>query len=69
MSDRSAGPTCYNGWMRHTTTVVIGLVIMVALIVGLDVAVLRHHFALRLGVNVAIVALFALAYVLLRRHV
>ncbi|WP_310963869.1 hypothetical protein [Nocardioides terrisoli] len=49
--------------MGHAAVVVIGLVLMVALIVGLDVAFLRDHFALRLVTNVAIVGVFAVLYV------
>lgn len=67
-SDRSVGPSCYKRHMTHTTAIVIGLVVMVALIVGLDVAFLRNHFALRLVVNIAIVAVFAIAYVSLRHR-
>ncbi|BBH17006.1 hypothetical protein Back2_12930 [Nocardioides baekrokdamisoli] len=54
--------------MSHTTAVVIGLVLMVALIVGLDVTFLRHHFGLRLAVNVLIVAVFAIIYLALRHR-
>ena len=46
---------------------VIGLVVMVALIVGLDVAFLRDRFVLRLVVNVCIVLAFGIAYLSLRR--
>lgn len=52
--------------MGRTEATVLGLAIMVTLIVGLDVAFLRHHFALRLIVNVAIVAVFASLYLTLR---
>ncbi len=48
--------------MGHTTSVILGVIVMVALIVGLDVAFLRNHFVLRLIVNVAIVAIFAGLY-------
>jgi len=54
--------------MGHNTAVVLGLVVMIALIVGLDVAFLRDHFALRLVVNVAIVAIFAVLYFSLLRN-
>lgn len=42
--------------------VVVYIVAMVALIVGLDVALLRHHFWKRLAVNVGIVLVFAAFY-------
>lgn len=54
--------------MDHAAAVVIGLTIMVALIVGLDVAFLRDHFVLRLVTNVAIVGAFALLYVAFGNH-
>ncbi|NHB84583.1 hypothetical protein G7085_08080 [Tessaracoccus sp. HDW20] len=41
------------------------LLLMVTLIVSVDIAFLRDHFWERLGVNVGIVAVFALAYVFL----
>lgn len=54
--------------MGHTTFVIVGLVVMVALIVGLDVAFLRDRFTARLITNVAIVVVFALIYLLVRNH-
>jgi hypothetical protein len=48
--------------------VALGVVVMIGLIVGLDVAFLRHHAALRLVVNVAIVASFGVGYVLVKRR-
>ena len=48
--------------MGHNGVAIIGLIVMILLIVGLDVFFLRDHFVLRLIVNVAIVALFALVY-------
>lgn len=48
--------------MHNTGVAIIGLIVMVLLIVGLDVFFLRDRFVLRLIVNVAIVALFALLY-------
>lgn len=45
----------------------LAVLVMVVLIVGLDVAFLRHHFALRLVANVLIVAAFGLFY-LRRTH-
>ena len=59
---------CYNQNMGHRTAVVIGIVVMVALIVGLDVSFLRDHFVVRLVTNVCIVAAFAVLYLLLRKH-
>lgn len=50
--------------MNHTVFVVIYLVIMGALIVGLDILFLRDLFWLRLAVNVGIVAVFVLLYLL-----
>lgn len=54
--------------MGRTPVTILGIVLMVALIVGLDVAFLRDHFALRLIVNVGIVAIFAILYLALRNH-
>jgi hypothetical protein len=48
--------------MGRTATVVLGLLAMVALIVGLDVLFLEDHVWLRLMVNVGIVAAFAAGY-------
>ena len=48
--------------MGRNGVAIIGLIIMVLLIVGLDVFFLRDHFVWRLIVNVAIVALFAVLY-------
>jgi hypothetical protein len=45
---------------------VLFLVVMVATIVGVDVAFLRHHLIARLCTNVAIVAAFGVLYALLR---
>ena len=47
---------------------IVGVIVMAALIVGLDVAFLRDHFALRLVVNVAVVLVFALLYFSLRNR-
>jgi len=54
--------------MRHTATVIFGLIVMVALIVGLDVGFLRHDFTLRLIVNAGIVLVFAALYFSLRNR-
>jgi hypothetical protein len=48
--------------MGRTATIGIGVLMMVALIVTLDLLFLRDHFWLRLIVNVGIVAMFAAAY-------
>ena len=52
--------------MRPRDTIIVAIIIMVALIVGLDVAFLRHHVVARLLVNVGIVAVFATFYFLYR---
>lgn len=52
---------------RGSMLTILGILVMVALIVGLDVSLLRHHFALRLAVNVAIVLVFGLVYAAFRR--
>lgn len=55
--------------MKHFPVVAIGaLVVMIALIVVLDVTLLRGHLVPRLIVNVAIVVGFAVAYFSLRRR-
>ena len=45
--------------------VVIYAIVMIALIVGLDVTILRDHTLLRLAVNVGIVLTFGAIYFLL----
>ena len=47
---------------------VIYVIIMVALIVGLDVAVFRHHFLARLLANIGLVLLVAAFYLVYARH-
>lgn len=54
--------------MGHNVAVAIGLIVMISLIVGLDVAFLRDHFLLRLATNVCIVAVFAVLYIVFRNH-
>ena len=54
--------------MRRRSPEIVGLVIMIALIVGLDIGFLRHDFTLRLIVNVGIVVVFGAAYARLRLH-
>jgi Mg2+/citrate symporter len=55
--------------MGHNVAVIVGLIVMVALIVGVDVAFLRDHFILRLIANVGIVLVFAVLYFSLRNHI
>lgn len=55
--------------MKHDLFVAGYLVVMGALIVGVDVLFLRNQFALRLGVNVGIVVLFTVAYLTFFRNV
>ncbi|MDE2561231.1 MAG: hypothetical protein KGL48_03190 [Sphingomonadales bacterium] len=48
---------------------IILVLIMVAVIVAVDILILRHHFRARLLANVAIVVVFgAIWFTLLRRH-
>ncbi|WP_347957283.1 hypothetical protein [Gordonia aichiensis] len=55
--------------MDRTLIVIVYVLVMVALIIGLDVAFLRDHLWLRLAVNVGVVLVFAAGYyVLLRRQ-
>jgi hypothetical protein len=49
-------------------TVVLYVAVMVAAIVGVDVTLFRGHFWERLIANVAIVLVFAAAYVAFLRH-
>jgi len=50
--------------VKHTIFVVVYLVVMGGLIVTLDVLFLREHFWWRLGTNIGIVVVFAVAYLL-----
>ena len=59
----------YEDIMGRTTTVVFGVLVMVALIVAVDVLLLRDHFWLRLIVNVGIVAVFAGVYLKFQKRV
>ncbi|MGB3695840.1 MAG: hypothetical protein WBA05_00255 [Gordonia sp. (in: high G+C Gram-positive bacteria)] len=55
--------------MGRNLIVIVYVLVMVALIIGLDVAFLRDHLWLRLAVNVGVVVIFAAGYyVLLRRQ-
>lgn len=54
--------------MGRQVFIALYLIVMVALIVGLDVMFLRNHFWARLATNVGIVAVFLVVYaVFLRR--
>lgn len=54
--------------MAHRLIAVVYVLVMVAIIVGVDVLFLRHAFWPRLGVNVGIVVVFLTGYfVFLRR--
>ena len=48
--------------MTRTTTTAISVFAMIAVVVGVDLLFLRHRFWPRLVVNIAIVAVFAAAY-------
>jgi hypothetical protein len=47
--------------------VVLYVLAMVAVVVGVDVAFLQHHFWARLIVNIAIVAAFGAVYIVFLR--
>ena len=53
--------------MKHDVFVAIYLVFMGAIIIGLDVMFLRDHFWWRLGANIGIVTLCAIAYLVFFR--
>jgi hypothetical protein len=48
--------------MGRPTAGVLYVIVMVAVIVGLDVLVFRHHFWERLGANVGVVLVFVAFY-------
>ena len=48
--------------MRTVGAAVVYLLVMIAIIIAVDVLFFRHRFWPRLGVNVAIVIIFALVY-------
>lgn len=52
----------------RATGLLVYALVMVALIVAVDVAFLRHQLGLRLAVNVGIVLVFGVFYVLFLRH-
>ena len=62
-----AQKSTYADRMKHDVFVVIYLVVMVALIIGLDVWFLRDHLWWRLATNVGIVVVFATVYLLFFR--
>lgn len=49
-------------------TTALFVVIMIAVIVGVDVAFFKNHFWERLAANIAIVLLFAAFYLIIRRR-
>lgn len=54
--------------MSRGPGIVVYVLVMVALIIGLDVAFLSHHFLERLLVNIAVVVIFiAFYFVVLKR--
>jgi len=54
--------------MRSTTDAVLYVLVMVAVVVGVDVLFFRHHFMFRLVANVGIVLVFAAFYTTFLRH-
>ena len=59
--------SAYADDMKHDVFIIAYLVVMVALIIGLDVAFLRDHLWWRLATNVGIVAEFAIVYLVFFR--
>ncbi len=54
--------------MGKQAAVVLSVLVMVGVIVGVDVLFLKHEFAERLIVNIAIVALFGTLYLRFLKH-
>ncbi len=55
--------------MTRTAIAALGVLTMIAVIVGVDVLFLRHRFWARLWVNIGVAAVFAVAYLrLVKRH-
>lgn len=54
--------------MKHEIFAVSYFVMMAAVIIAADVMFLRDYFWARLGTNIAIVAVFALVYLLFFRN-
>ena len=48
--------------MRRQATIVLFVLALVAVVVGVDILFLRHHFWARLIVNIAIVLVFGALY-------
>lgn len=48
--------------MSNLAAIILYVAVMVAIIVGLDLAFFRHHFWARLIVNVGVVLVFAAFY-------
>jgi len=56
----------YQGTMTRSTLVLL-VVVMVAVVVGVDVAFFRNHFWERLAVNIGIVLVFGAIYLRFRQ--
>jgi len=54
--------------MSRNPLIVLYAVVMIAVILGLDFTILRHHIMERLIVNISIVVVFAAFYLLFRRN-
>ena len=58
----------YPQLMTCNAALILYVLVMIALIVGLDVTLLRGHFTARLIVNIAIVLLFGAGWLLVFRR-
>ena len=58
----------YNRSMSKVLVGIVYVAVMIAVIIGVDVAFLSHHFWLRLAVNVTIVVVFASIYLRFMRQ-
>jgi hypothetical protein len=47
---------------RYSVTLVLYVLTLIVIVVGVDVLFFRHHFALRLIVNIGIVLAFGIIY-------
>jgi hypothetical protein len=54
--------------MERHTVIVLYVLAMVAVVVGVDVLVFRHHFVARLIANIGIVLLFGAFYLRFLKH-
>jgi hypothetical protein len=54
--------------MTRNAALILYVLVMIAVIVGLDVTLLRGHFTARLIVNIAIVLLFGAGWLLFFRR-